>query len=204
MEYDISLTLTSDPVTGRRRNTASHDAILDATYVLLEEIGFDKLSLEGVAARAGVGKATIYRWWSGKNALVMEALLREAAPMAAFPETGSARSAFEAQIRGDAELYRGKTGRIVADMIGLSQFDADSMRLFNENYLYPRRAKARHVLGNGIAQGEFKPDIDPDLVLDLLYGPIFYRLMRHAAIDEHTLDAHLQLVLGSISATPPT
>jgi AcrR family transcriptional regulator len=81
LEHIISLTFISDPATGRRRNAVSHDAILDATYVMLEEIGFDKLSLEGVAARAGVGKATIYRWWPNKSALAMEALLRAVEPM---------------------------------------------------------------------------------------------------------------------------
>lgn len=196
----ISLTYMPDPATGRRRNPATHDAILDATSILLEEIGFDKLSLEGVAARAGVGKATIYRWWPNKSALAMEALLREVGPNVAFPETECARQDIEDQIRKLAALYRGKIGRVVCEMIGLSQFDVDTMRLFNENFLDPRRNSTKQVLLRGIENGEFKADLDFDVVFDLLYGPIIQRmLMRHAGIDERHVDLHVALVLDGIS-----
>lgn len=200
----ISLTYMPDPATGRRRNPATHDAILDATGVLLDEIGFDKLSLEGVAARAGVGKATIYRWWPNKSSLAMEALLREAGPDVAFPETESARHDIENQIRKLAKLYRGKTGRVVCEMIGLSQFDAETMRLFNDNYLDPRRGAVKQVLLRGIKNGEFKEDLDFDVIFDLLYGPIIQRmLMRHAGIDERHIDLHVALVLDGITPAKP-
>lgn len=190
-----------DPATGRRRNPATHDAILDATSVLLEEIGFDKLSLEGVAARAGVGKATIYRWWPNKSALAMEALLREVGPTVAFAETSSARQDIEDQIRKLAMLYRGKIGRIVCEMIGLSQFDVETMRLFNENFLDPRRNAVRQVLLRGIKNGEFKADLDFEVIFDLLYGPIIQRMLMHrAGIDERHVDLHVALVLDGIAS----
>lgn len=189
-----------DAATGRRRNPATHDAILDATCCMLEEIGFDKLSLEGVAARAGVGKATIYRWWSNKSVLAMEALLREAGPSVNFPDSASARKSIETQFRKVARLYRGKSGRVTCDMIRLAQVDDDTTRLFNENYLEPRRIAAHAVLRKGIAQQEFKSDLDLDIVFDLLYSPLLARmLMRHASIDDKQLNLHLKLVLDGIA-----
>jgi AcrR family transcriptional regulator len=193
-------TLTSDPATGRKRSNASRDAILAATHSLLEEIGFDKLSIEGVAARAGVGKATIYRWWRSKGALAMEAFLDAVAPTIAFPETASARADILAQIHKVARAYRGKTGRIVREMIGLGQFDAETIRVFVEGYLEPRRSAAKAVLQKGIAQGEFRTSIDLDVVVDALYGPIFHRMLTgHAPISDAFIDAHVTLILNSIS-----
>jgi AcrR family transcriptional regulator len=196
----MSRTLTADPATGRRRSNASHDAILDATHALLEEIGFDKLSLEGVAARAGVGKATIYRWWPNKGVLAMEAFLRAVAPTISFPTTGSARDDITTQIHKVVKAYRGKPGRIAREMIGLGQFDQGTMRLFVEGYLEPRRLAAKAALQRGIAQREFRCTIDLDIVVDALYGPIFHRLVcAHAEINAPFVEAHVALVLDSIS-----
>jgi AcrR family transcriptional regulator len=192
--------LIKDPETGRRRNIAARNAILDATQALLEEVGFGKLSLEGVAARAGVGKATIYRWWPNKGALTMEAFLRAVAPTIAFPATASARDDIAAQIHKVAKAYRGRPGRIVREMIGLGQFDPETMRSFVEGYLEPRRSTAKAALQRGIAQHRFRDTIDLDIVVDELYGPIFHRLLTgHAEIDARFIDAHVKLVLNSIS-----
>jgi AcrR family transcriptional regulator len=168
--------------------------------LLLEEIGFDKLSIEGVAARAGVGKATIYRWWPSKGALAMEAFLGAVAPTIAFPATASARNDMTTQIHKVAKAYRGKTGRIVREMIGLGQFDPETMRLFVEGYLEPRRSVAKAVLQRGVDQGEFRAAIDLDVIVDALYGPIFHRLLTaHATIGDRFIDTHVKLVLDSIA-----
>lgn len=195
----MSRVLTADPETGRRRNNASRDAILEATHTLLEEAGFDKLSLEGVAARAGVGKATIYRWWPSKGALAMEAFLRAVAPTIAFPVTACARDDVTTQIHKVAKAYRGKAGRIIREMIGLGQFEPETMRLFVDGYLEPRRSAAKAALQRGIEQGEWRRAIDLDIVVDALYGPIFHRLLTaHAEIDARFIDAHVNLVLDGI------
>jgi AcrR family transcriptional regulator len=85
---------------GRRRSEASRKAILDATYELLKTVGFHQMSIEGVASRAGVGKATIYRWWSSKGVLAVEAFMEAVAPSIGFRETGSARADIERHPRG--------------------------------------------------------------------------------------------------------
>ncbi|WP_082221503.1 TetR/AcrR family transcriptional regulator [Herbaspirillum chlorophenolicum] len=204
LEHIISLTFISDPATGRRRNAVSHDAILDATYVMLEEIGFDKLSLEGVATRAGVGKATIYRWWPNKSALAMEALLRAVEPMPSIGDSGCARKDIEDHITGLAQLFRGKSGRVVREMIALAQFDDDTMRIFNDSYLKPRRSALVEALRRGAQRGEFREDFDLNLVFDLLYAPLLQRLLTGSAdIDERQVNAQLKLVLSSIALEHP-
>ncbi|EJM97767.1 transcriptional regulator [Herbaspirillum sp. YR522] len=170
---------------------------------MLEEIGFDKLSLEGVAARAGVGKATIYRWWSNKSALVMEALLRAVEPMPAIGDSGSARNDLELHIAHLSQLLRGKSGRVVREMIALAQFDDDTMRIFNDNYLAPRRAALVTVLERGVQAGEFRAELDLNLVFDLLYAPLLQRLLTGSAdFEERQVKAQLDLVLGSIAPAP--
>lgn len=167
---------------------------------MLEEIGFDKLSLEGVAARAGVGKATIYRWWPNKSALAMEALLRVVEPIPPIGDSGSARQDIEEHIGRLWQSLRGKSGRIVREMIALAQFDDETMRIFNDNYLEPRRSALVAVLRRGIQAGEFRADFDTRLVFDLLYAPLLQRLLTGTTeIDEGQVQAQLKLVLGSIT-----
>src|SRR5258708_21309985 len=98
---------------GRRRSEASRKAILDATYELLKTIGFHQMSIEGVAARAGVGKATIYRWWRSKDRLAVEAFMEPIAPSITFRETASARADIERHMKLLAEAYRRNAGEIL-------------------------------------------------------------------------------------------
>lgn len=167
---------------------------------MLEEIGFDKLSLEGVAARAGVGKATIYRWWPNKGALAMEALLRAADPLVMPEDAGPAQHQIREHISQLAHLLQGKTGRVVREMIALAQFDDETKRIFNDRYLEPRRSAVISVLRKGIQQGEFQDGYDLSLIFDLLYAPLLQRLLTGGDVDDAQIRAQLQLVLGSISS----
>jgi AcrR family transcriptional regulator len=185
---------------GRRRSDQSREAILRATNELLEEVGFAKLSIEGIAARAGVGKTTIYRWWKSKGTLAIEAFLDAVAPQIAFPHTLSAVADMKAQIPKVAQVYRGRIGRIVRELIALGQSDAETRRLFVEGYLEPRRSAAKQVLQRGIEQGELRADIDLDVVVDALYGPLFHRMLTgHAALSDAFVHDLVDLVLDSAS-----
>jgi len=185
---------------GRPRSQSTRDAILKATWAIIEEDGLDSLSIEGVAARAAVGKTTIYRWWTNKRALAVEAFLVEVSPALAFPNTGSAREDIGRQMVQLARVYRGKTGRIVCEMIGNGQFDRETLRLFYEGYLLPRRAAAKAVLQRGVDQGEFKSDIDFEAVIDALYAPLFHRvLIGHASNNAKFLAFLADTVLTAIS-----
>src|SRR5258707_15488944 len=99
---------TAAAPSGKRSNIAGQ-AILTAVFALLEEEGFERLSIEGVAARAGVGKTTIYRWWPTKGVLVVEAFIEAVTPAIAFRQSGSARADIVRQMKALAKLHRGHT-----------------------------------------------------------------------------------------------
>lgn len=162
---------------GRKRSEVSRKAILDATYELLKTVGFHQMSIEGVASLAGVGKATIYRWWGTKGVLAVEAFMEAVAPSIAFRETGSARADIERQMKILAEAYRGRTGEIFKEMIGFSQCDAEMREAFFVGYLKPRREAAKAALQRGMDQGEFLPNLDLEALVDALYGPLIYRML---------------------------
>ena len=170
---------------GRPRSDAARTAVLEAANSLLSEVGFSRLTMESIAARAGVGKATLYRWWPGKGAVAMEAFLAAVSPKISFPHTDSAVADITTQMLRLAEAYRGTTGRIVCEFIALGQADPEILAAFLEGYMFPRRNAAKEVLGRGVASGELRADVDLDLMVDALYGPIFHRmLLRHQPLDE--------------------
>ena len=146
----------------RKRSNSARQAILTAAFALLEEEGFERLSIEGVAARAGVGKTTIYRWWPTKGVMAVEAFLEAVTPAIAFRRSRSARADIVRQMKALAKLYRGHTGHLVCQMIGASQLDPAMRKAFTEGFLYPRRECAYAVFERGVAGGEFRAD---DLVL---------------------------------------
>lgn len=197
-------TATHEEGPGRPRSDACHEAILRATHELLEEVGFAKLSIEGVAARAKVGKTTIYRWWSSKGALAMDAFLAAVSPALSFPTTASARADIEAQVRKLARVYRGRTGHIIREMLGFGLLDPDTMKLFYEGYLAPRRAAGKEVLQRGIDAGEFRTGFDLESMVDALYAPIFHRLLiGHGPIDDAFVTQLLDMVLDGIAVPRP-
>jgi AcrR family transcriptional regulator len=184
---------------GRRRSETSRNAILDATYDLLKTVGFHQMSIEGVAARAGVGKATIYRWWSSKGVLAVEAFMEAIAPSIAFRETASARADIERQMKLLAEAYRGKAGEIFKEMIGFSQCDAEMRESFFVGYLKPRREAAKAALQRGIEQGEFQSNLDPEVLVDALYGPLIYRMLTgYYPIDNNFINQTRRVVFEGI------
>ena len=181
---------------GRPRCPTTHQAILDAANNLLDEIGFTNMSLEGIAARAGVGKATIYRRWSNKASVVMDAFLAATAKEIAFPNTSSAREDIRRQMRSVVKVLNGPRGRTIATLIGVVQSDNELAEAFRTRFVAVRRGEAKAVVQRGIANGEFKPDMDLESVLDCLYGPLYFRLLiGHEKASAKYADQHVDLVL---------
>jgi len=184
---------------GRPRSGRVREAVLKAANELLEESGFAGLSMEGIAARAKVGKATLYRWWPSKGAVAMEAFLAALSSRIAFPHTLSAVADVTTQMLSLASVYRGVTGRIVCELLALGQSDPDTLAAFVEGYLQPRRTAAKEVLARGVRGGEIRPDVNLDALVDALYGPIFHRmLVKHAPLDDAFVTGHAQLVFRGV------
>jgi AcrR family transcriptional regulator len=181
---------------GRPRCAVTHQAILDCANSLLEEIGFSSMSIEGIAARAGVGKATIYRRWPNKASVVMDAFLAATSKELPFPDTGSAREDIRRQMRAVVKVLNGPRGRTIATLIGVVQSDNELAEAFRTRFVAVRRSEAKAVLQRGVANGEFKPDMDLESVLDCLYGPLYFRLLiGHEKASAKYADQLVDLVL---------
>jgi AcrR family transcriptional regulator len=182
---------------GRPRSEEARLAILRSTLKLLGKNGFPELTIEDVAAHAGVGKATVYRWWPDKAALIADAFASNTSRRLHFPDTGSVFTDMSQQMRQLIKIFSGRQGRIVAAILGGGQSDKDLIAAFRERFLWPRRREAYTTLRRGTARGELRKNIDLDLLLDSLYGPIYMRfLIRHDKLTPKFVDRLCGLVLG--------
>ncbi len=142
--------------------------------------------MDAVAEAAGVSKATIYKWWPSKGSLALDVLLRGAAEGVTVHDTGDIAADLDAQMRQLIAYFRDTpAGRAIADLIAEAQRDAEIGEAFRRQWLAPRRAAAWTRLEVAQRRGEIRADLDLDLVMDMLYGPIYYRLMSgHAPLDD--------------------
>ena len=188
---------------GRPRSQAAYQAILQAANELLSRDGFAALTVEAIAAKAGVSKATIYRWWLSKAAVVMDGFLAATAPKIPFPNTGSVREDFRSQMQIVLNLFTSQTGRTIAALIAEGQTNPDLAEAFRSRYLAARRVEAKHILERGIARGEIHADLDLDVILDALYGPLYYRLLvGHAPLNALFVNNLVDLIMTAISGFP--
>jgi AcrR family transcriptional regulator len=173
------------PHTGRRRNDAAQAAILDATFRLLASPGTEALTIDAIAAEAGVGRQTIYRWWPSKGAVVADALVRYAQLVVPGRDTGS--------FAGDVvafftDSFAGLESRVMADrlrqIVAEAQHDEHVARVLAD-FTAVRRAALRALLERGRSAGELAADADLDMLVDMAYGVLYYRLLvSHAPLDE--------------------
>ncbi|MEM1310816.1 MAG: TetR/AcrR family transcriptional regulator [Cyanobacteria bacterium P01_H01_bin.153] len=170
---------------GRPRSVESEQAILAAAWRLLQQGNVRKVSIEAIAREAGVGKTTIYRWWPSRAAVIVDAFLAQTKTVLPFPETATAAEALTRQMAQLVQFFQGDGGRIVAQIIAEGQCDPGALESFRDRFLTPRREAARQVICRGMAAGEFDPALDLDLAMDMLYGPIYYRLLvQHRPLDQ--------------------
>ena len=168
----------TDAERGRRRSARSHDAIVAATQELLVERGYRELTIEGVAARAGVGKQTIYRWWPSKAALVLEAYLAGSDTVPQPPERGSTLADVRALLHWLIDvLAQPIGGRVVAGLVADLQHDPDLAEGFHRDVVPARRSAMLAVLEHARERGELREDADLELAVDTLHGAVFYRLL---------------------------
>src|SRR5271165_1542874 len=182
---------------GRPRSEDARRAILRSTLKLLQHAGFPELTIEAIAADAGVGKATVYRWWPNKGALVVDAFASSTENKLQFPDTGSVYQDMSLQMKQVIAIFRGRRGRIVAALLGGGQSDPELLEAFRERFLWPRRREAYKTLRRGIERGELPRNLDLDLVLDILYGSIYMRfLIRHDELSESYVERVCGMVLS--------
>jgi AcrR family transcriptional regulator len=186
---------------GRPRSQNARKAILQSTLKLLKKKGFTDLSIEAIAAHAGVGKATVYRWWPNKAALVVDAFVSAVEPELRYPTKGPAGQAIRSQMRRWTEVFRSPLGEIIAAVIGAGQSDPEILKAFHEHWVEPRRVEARKLLVEAMKTGEFRRNLDPDTILDILYGPLYLRLLvRYTKLDLQLADQTFDLLMPGLTA----
>lgn len=190
---------------GRVRSEEARHAILSAAWDLMEEAGFSRLTMEKIAARAEVSKATVYRWWSNRAAVAMETLLEHVTTAVPFLDSGSAVEDVCEQMRAAVEfLNGGHAGHVIAGLIGDAQHDPELAASFRSGYLAARRERARAVLQRGIERGELRDDVDLEVTIDALYGPIYYRLLiGHGPLDPNYAAELARIVLSGLLLQAP-
>jgi AcrR family transcriptional regulator len=189
---------------GRPRSEQARQAILRSTLAILEKQGFSGLTIEEVAERAAVGKATVYRWWPNKGALIADAFASSTTRRLRFPDTGSLYNDMSQQMRQVVKIFRSRRGRIVSAILAAGQSDPDLIAAFRERFLLPRRREAYATLRRAVRRGELRPNTDLDLLLDSLYGPIYMRfLIRHDRLTPHFVDRLCGLVLAGARPRRP-
>jgi AcrR family transcriptional regulator len=182
---------------GRPRSEAARKAIHGAALEELRERGYAALTVEGIAARAGVGKQTIYRWWPSKADVVLDAMLDLAAERISAHDEGSVEADLSTFLR---ETFRQHGQRpILVGLMAEALLDPVFATAFRERFLFRRRAALRGVLERAVSRGEISPDEDLELLIDVIYGVLWYRLLiDHAPLDPKAGEQLAALVLRAI------
>jgi len=186
---------------GRPRSTDCCLSIRAAALELLVERGFSEVTMESIAARAGVGKATVYRRWTDKSDLIVHAFFETVEPRVRFRDSGDLRSDFRQQLRLVVRQMAGPNGRVLATLLACMQMDPVLAESFRTRWLSVRRAAGRKALLQGIESGSLPADTDPDLVLDALYSPLHFRLLAgHGPLSTRFSDRIVDLVFDGLGA----
>ncbi|HEY1812118.1 MAG TPA: TetR/AcrR family transcriptional regulator [Kofleriaceae bacterium] len=184
---------------GRPRDEEATETILRSALELGTELGFDALTVEAIAARAGVGKTTIYRRWPHAWAVVVEAVLAEVTQISPVLERATVRESFAVSMKLVAKAFRGKLGRLARPLIGRAQIDDDLRLAISERWLRERRKLSRRLVLHGIETGELRKGLDPDVVLDALYGPLYHRLLLpYEGTDVKLSDAYVESLVDVV------
>jgi AcrR family transcriptional regulator len=158
------------------------------------------MTTEQIAARSGVSKATIYKWWPNKYAVAIDAFLSEILADSPDPDTGSARRDFTLWLCGLCHFYTGPSGRVFAQLIGEAQFDPDVAAELQVGLIHTRRETLKAIWDRGVARGELRPEVDADIAIDLIIGPALYRLMiGHAGLDDAAAHAIVDTAMRGLS-----
>lgn len=168
------------PPNPERRSERARTAILEAALTLCREQGYAATTMEGIAKRAGVGKQTIYRWWQSKAAVLQEALNESIGTAVDFPDTGDVRADLRSQMATVASLFASDSfSPYTRGLVVAAQHDPQIARSLVDDFIEPRVRACRERLESAVKQGQLRADLDLDDVVELLYAPLYYRMLLH-------------------------
>jgi AcrR family transcriptional regulator len=190
------------PPRGRPRSQQARRAILDATRSLVEKDGYEAATIEAVAALAGVGKTTIYRWWPNRASLVVELLMGMAAENVPMPSGPDPLGAVRTEMRGIAGAADHLMGRLLTSLLGEAQRDPEIRAALLEGLFYPRSAATAKMIRQAQAAGRLRKDVPADVIVDMLVGPLFYRMfVRHRPLNGAFVSRVFQCVTSGLEKT---
>ena len=170
---------------GRPRSEETHQAIIKATTQLMETTPIRIITMGAIAKTANVGKPTLYRWWDNKCSLIMDVFLTNVQTEISVGENLGTTQALSSQLESVMNILRGRSGKIVAEMIGEGQSDPHILEEFRHRFFNQFLKPARQIIDQGKTNGNIDDTIDTDLILDLIYGPVYYRLLvGHQPLDD--------------------
>ena len=163
-----------------------------------------RVTTDAIALRAGVSKATIYKWWPNKSMVALDAYLAGMTEQVLMPDTGSAEVDFTLQLKSLTAFYASPLGRLFGQFLAEGQSDPEFLALFRERFLSVRRDAARVMWLRGVQRGEIRDDIDSETVLDLIYGPLVFRLLAgHGPLDDRQAETVVAAVFGGLRRAKP-
>jgi AcrR family transcriptional regulator len=178
-------TKTAPRPRGRPRSEHARQEILGAAYRLLRDKGFNAVGSHQIAQAAGVSSATLYRWWKSKEEIMFDACFERMKPILAIPETGSGLTRLRRYVLRAAEFLVSEEGAVMARVFTGIHEDQRLRQAFLQRYVKHRRQIQRRIIEDAIASGELKSTTDPELLIDVLTGPLFFRwLQGHAPLDK--------------------
>jgi len=188
---------------GRPRSERARLAVLEAAADLLIEGGMTAATMEAIAARAGVGKATIYKWWPSRGHVALDSFFMRTKTTIAVEAGASLEEALTAKIGALAGLLRDPaTGPLMREIVAVAQSDPDIRSALEERWVRPRRVAAEQVLREAAERGELRADVDFAAALDQLFAPLYYRLLfGHEPLDERLAETLVRQVIGGIAAS---
>lgn len=188
--------LPPSPARGRPRDPRTRAAILAAARALLERGGLTAVSIEAMAKKAGVSRPTIYRYWPNAPAVAMAAFLEATGAPDAARTARTPLAALRAQLHAVADAFAAPTGRSVAAMVAAAQSETELAKAFRHEFITRNRDATRLLLERCIEDKLVAPPADMELALDLIFGPLFYRLlMGHAPITRAFVDRLIDTVI---------
>ncbi len=185
---------------GRPMSPQTEQAILDATTVLLAERPLAGITIEEVAERARVSKASVYRRWPSKGTLAFDAFVGEFLKRLPTPDTGSLEEDLRISLRGWVRVVRETTtGRTLRGLIAEVQRDPELAEAWRDRFINPLRASRAEIVQRAIDRGELGRDANVDVLLDLVFGPAYHRFLQgHRPLDDAFVKAVVKAVIGAV------
>jgi AcrR family transcriptional regulator len=188
----------------RTRDEMARRRVLDSARNLVQQMGPRAVTVHEIAAAAGVGRQTIYRWWPSKSAVIMDALIELTDPIPTdLP--GSTYEAIRLQMHRVVKMFASRNGELIRELVADSQGDPKIAQDFRDRFFAHRRAKGAVTLTRGVSTGELRSDLNVENALDVLYGSLWLRLLiGHAPLSWRAADQILDLAWPGLTGACTT